>query len=224
MTHARKFDEKSEVALSSLIWAMLELNYYAVARIVIKDGKDPLLLLLVPSIEPGLECLHDIPLPFAEDIRTYQFPPLDKVITITGQTLTQHRFLPSDELNQAMSDYVDAMDISSYGQDEEGWVLFMVQKLTGDFIDAPYREPADYCGIEESFNPSIHRVNHAVKTRAIYTNGSIPDIPPMLLQYQNPPQKLLEQVQSQVEALIDAAEVKKGTHHIQHFGFAPLLT
>jgi ATP-dependent DNA helicase 2 subunit 2 len=67
-------------------------------------------------------------------------------------------------------------------------------------------------------------VNHAVKTRAIYTDGSIPDIPPMLLQYQNPPQKLLEQVQSQVEALIDAAEVKKGSPHTQHFSFALLLT
>lgn len=99
---------------------MLELDYYAVARIVIKDGKDPLLVLLVPFVDLGLECLYDIPLPFAEDIRTYQFPPLDKVITITGKTLTEHRFLPSEDLNQAMSDYVDAMDISTYGQDDEG--------------------------------------------------------------------------------------------------------
>lgn len=120
MTHARKFDEKSELALSSLIWTLMELNSFAVARIVIKDGKDPLLVLLVPHVEPDLECLFDIPLPFAEDIRTYQFPPLDRVVTISGQTLTKHRFLPSDELNEAMSDYVDAMDLSSYGINDEG--------------------------------------------------------------------------------------------------------
>jgi ATP-dependent DNA helicase 2 subunit 2 len=120
VTHARKNDTKSELALSSLIWALLELESYAVARIVTKDGKDPLLVLMIPQIEPGLECLYDIPLPFAEDVRTYQFPPLDKVITVSGQTLTKHRLLPSDELAGAMSDYVDAMDLATYGQDDDG--------------------------------------------------------------------------------------------------------
>lgn len=121
VTIARKADTKSEVALSSLIWALSELESYAVARIVPKDGKDPQLVLLAPNIEPDLECLYDVPLPFAEDIRSYQFPPLDRVITVTGQTLTKHRFLPTDELNDAMSDYVDAMDLSTYGIDDEGY-------------------------------------------------------------------------------------------------------
>lgn len=121
VTHARKNDVKSELALSSLIWALLELESYAVARIVTKDGKDPLLVLLVPHIEPGFECLYDIPLPFAEDVRTYQFPPLDKVVTVSGQTLTKHRLLPSDELSEAMSDYVDSMDVSTYQLDDDGY-------------------------------------------------------------------------------------------------------
>ncbi|CAH0016518.1 unnamed protein product [Clonostachys rhizophaga] len=138
VTHARKFDEKSELALSSLVWALNEVESYAVARLVTKDGKDPQLVLLAPHVEPGLECLYDVPLPFAEDIRSYQFPPLDRVVTITGQTLkSEHRFLPSDDLNLAMSDYVDAMDISTYGVDDDG-------------------EPSEYAPIEESYNPSIH--------------------------------------------------------------------
>lgn len=120
ITVARKNDSKSELALSSLVWALSELESYAVARIVAKDGKDPLLVLLAPSIEPDLECLYDLPLPFAEDIRSYQFPPLDKVITVSGQTITKHRFLPSDDLADAMSDYVDAMDLSTYGIDDDG--------------------------------------------------------------------------------------------------------
>lgn len=123
VTVAKKSDSKSELALSSLVWALSELESYAVARIVTKEGKDPLLVLLAPSIEPDLECLYDIPLPFAEDIRSYQFPPLDRVITVSGQTLTKHRFLPSDDLNEAMSDYVDAMDLSTYGIDDEGLVI-----------------------------------------------------------------------------------------------------
>lgn len=120
ITHAKRFDEKSELAMSSLIWALMEVESYAIARIVIKDGKDPTLVLLAPRIEPELECLYDIPLPFAEDVRSYQFPPLDRVITVSGQTLSKHRLLPTDELNEAMSDYVDAMDLSSYGIDDEG--------------------------------------------------------------------------------------------------------
>jgi ATP-dependent DNA helicase 2 subunit 2 len=119
VTHARKFDEKSELALSSLIWALKELDSYAVARLVIKDDKDPQLVLLAPHIEPDLEVLYDVPLPFAEDVRSYQFPP-DRVITVSGQTLTKHRFLPSEDLDEAMSDYVDSMDLSTYGIDDSG--------------------------------------------------------------------------------------------------------
>lgn len=122
VTIASKFDAKSALALSSLVWALSELESYAIARIVTKDGKDPLLVLLAPGVEPDMECLYDIPLPFAEDIRSYQFPPLDRVVTVTGQTITKHRLLPTDELNDAMSDYVDAMDLSAYGMDDEGYV------------------------------------------------------------------------------------------------------
>ena len=120
VTHAKKFDETSEVAMSSLVWALFEMESYAVARIVTKDGKDPTLVLLAPHMDTDLECLYDVPLPFAEDVRSYQFPPLDKVVTVSGQTLTEHRLLPTDELNEAMSDYVDAMDLSAYGSNMEG--------------------------------------------------------------------------------------------------------
>jgi ATP-dependent DNA helicase 2 subunit 2 len=120
VTHARRMDTKSELALSSLIWALLEIESLAVARLVTKDGKDPLLVVMMPVVEPDLECLYDVPLPFAEDVRSYQFPPLDRVMTVSGQTLTKHRFLPTDDLNQAMSNYVDAMDLSAYGIDDDG--------------------------------------------------------------------------------------------------------
>ncbi|KAF4470922.1 ATP-dependent DNA helicase 2 subunit 2 [Fusarium albosuccineum] len=190
VTIARKFDAKSALALSSLVWALSELESYAIARIVSKDGKDPQLVLLAPGMEPDMECLYDIPLPFAEDIRSYQFPPLDRVITVSGQTITKHRFLPTDELNEAMSDYVDAMDLSSYGIDDNG-------------------DPAEYMPIDDTFNPTIHRVNHAVKSRAVYPEKPVPETPSVLLRFASPPEDLIEKVQSKVDALIEAAEVKK---------------
>lgn len=108
------------MALSSLIHALHELESYAVARIVMKTGKEPLIILMAPMIEPDIEALVDVPLPFAEDLRIYRFPPLDRVITTSGATVTTHRNLPSEDLNDAMSDFVDAMDLSEFGKDDEG--------------------------------------------------------------------------------------------------------
>lgn len=120
MTIAKRGDLESQLALSSLIHALSEVESYAIARLVPKDDKEPVLVLLAPSIEVDLECLYDVPLPFAEDVRSYAFPPLDRVITLSGSTITKHRLLPSDALNKAMSDYVDAMDISSAGIGDDG--------------------------------------------------------------------------------------------------------
>lgn len=117
---AQRTNEKASMALSSFIHALYELDSYAVARLVAKDGKDPTLLLLAPSIEPDYECLLDVELPFAEDVRQYRFPPLDRVITVSGKKLIEHRNLPTDDLMKAMSDYVDHMDLSTFGKDDEG--------------------------------------------------------------------------------------------------------
>lgn len=120
VTIAQKLNEKASMALSSFIHSLYELDSYAVARLVAKDGKAPVVLLLAPSIEPDYECLLDVELPFAEDVRNYKFPPLDKVVTISGKVLTEHRNLPSKQLQKAISDYVDHMDLSTFGKDEEG--------------------------------------------------------------------------------------------------------
>ena len=117
---AQKTNDKASLALSSLTHALYEVDSYAIARLVTKEGKEPVLLLLAPFIEPDYEYLIDVELPFAEDMRSYKFAPLDKVVTVSGKYLIQHRNLPSDDLMQAMSDYVDAMDLSKFGKDDEG--------------------------------------------------------------------------------------------------------
>lgn len=117
---AQKTNSKAIMALSSLIHALVELESYAVARLVVKADKEPVITLLAPSVEVDHECLLDIQLPFAEDVRSYRFPPLDKVITVSGKEIKEHRNLLSDALSDAMSDYVDRMDLSTFGQDEEG--------------------------------------------------------------------------------------------------------
>ena len=118
---AQKGNSKAAMALSSFIHALYELQSYAIARLVTKDDKPPLLVLLAPSIESDgeWECLIDAQLPFAEDVRSYRFAPLDKVVTVSGKELKEHRNLPNDDLKKAMSTYVDSMDLTAYGVEEE---------------------------------------------------------------------------------------------------------
>lgn len=118
---AQKTNNKAIIALSSVIHALIELESYAIARLVPKDGKNPVLLLLAPSVEVDYECLLDVQIPFAEDVRSYKFPPLDRVVTVSGKVLKEHRNLPSDELISAMDDYVDSLDLSIFGKDDEGY-------------------------------------------------------------------------------------------------------
>ncbi|KAI4865886.1 ATP-dependent DNA helicase II subunit 2 [Hypoxylon rubiginosum] len=191
-TVAQKLSDADALKLSSLIHSLQELESYAVARIVTKDGKDPALILLAPHIEPEFECLYDVPLPFAEDVRNYQFPPLDKVITVTGNTIYENnRLLPSRELTDAMDDYVDAMDISNWEKDEEG------------------NRSLEYAAVEDVFCPPLHRINQVVRHRAIYPNQPLPPVAPILLKYSNPPEDLVVKAKSKLADLIAEANVKK---------------
>ena len=114
----QKTNDLAILALSSFIHALFELECYAVARLVTKPGKTPILVLLAPSIEPNFECLLEVQLPFAEDIRSYRFPPLDRVFTVSGKSITEHRNLPSEDLVSAMGKYVDSMELTE--KDEDG--------------------------------------------------------------------------------------------------------
>ena len=118
---AQRTNTKAIMALSSLIHALFELESYAVARLVTKTDKEPVIVLLAPSIEVDYECLVDVQLPFTEDIRSYRFPPLDRVMTVSGKEIKEHRNLPNDALSAAMSEYVDRMDLSTFGKDDEGY-------------------------------------------------------------------------------------------------------
>ena len=107
-----RHNPKAILAISSLVRALREDASFAVARFVRQDGLAPTMRVLAPSQPHELECLVDLELPFAEDVRPHRFPPLDRVVTVSGKVLTEHRTLPTPELQSAMDDYVDAMDIS----------------------------------------------------------------------------------------------------------------
>ena len=188
----QRSNPQAQIALSSFIHALHEGGLYAVARLVTKENKPPEMILLVPRIEPEWEALVDVTLPFEEDIRRYKFPPLDRKLTVSGKVITEHRDLPNKELMSAMSDYVDSMDLSTFGEDEDG-------------------NADEYAKIEDTFSPILHRINHIIRWRATHPDviTPIPDPPAILTKYSHPPPSLLEQSSSQLAALEKAANVKK---------------
>ncbi len=190
LTVAKRHDEKNTMALSSLIHALYELESYAVARLVRKTNAEPRIVLLAPNIEPDFECLYDVELPFAEDIRSYRFPPLDRVVTVSGKVLTVHRNLPSGALRDAMDAYVDSMDLSTLGKDDEG----------GE---------TEYAPLDETYSPMLHRINQVIKHRAVYPQADPPKIYDVLTRYSKPPDELVRAAHKPLQAVIEAGEVKR---------------
>lgn len=187
---AQKTNEKASMALSSFVHALYELDTYAIGRLVTKDDRPPVLHLLAPSIEADYECVLDVELPFAEDVRSYRFPSLDRIVTVSGKVLTQHRNLPNAQLQRAMNEYVDAMDISAFDRDGQGNAM-------------------EYPTMEDTFSPIVHRINQAIRFRAINPTEAVPPPPPILTKYSQPPEELVKTAAPFLAALRDAAEVKK---------------
>lgn len=113
-------EEKHALALSSFIHGLVETEQYAVCRHVTKDRKPPLMVLLAPYTAEAFEALVVVELPFAEDVRNFKFPPLDRIITVSGKALSEHRTLPNDKLMDAMGRFVESMDLANFNKDDNG--------------------------------------------------------------------------------------------------------
>lgn len=193
---AQRSNTKAIMALSSLVHALHELSSVAIARLVTKSDHSPELVLLAPTIEPEAEYLVDVALPFAEDVRGYGFPPLDRVVLASGKSLSVHRHLPDASLQSSMDAYVEAMDLDSHvGEDEaDAW------------------DPSAFAGHSENpydaFTPVPHRIDAAIRHRASHPSSATISPPyPILTKYSSPPSTLVPS--EALQSLIDAAAVKK---------------
>ncbi|CAI7665480.1 unnamed protein product [Penicillium bialowiezense] len=181
-------NDNASVALSSFIHALHEVESYAVARLVTKESKPPMMVLLTPSIEPDYECLIEVQLPYAEDVRSYRFPPLDKLVTVSGKVLNEHRNLPSAALKDAMSDYVDSMDLD-------------IKNDEGDIIEG--------LPIEDAFSPLLHRLDSAIRYRAVHPEDPILEPAERLTEFAHPSEDMVNKSKAHLEKLVSLADVKK---------------
>ncbi|KEF52768.1 uncharacterized protein A1O9_11185 [Exophiala aquamarina CBS 119918] len=184
MIVGQKGNDKAALALSSLIHALHELGSVAIARLVKKDMAEPILTVLSPLANAEIECLVENILPFAEDLRSYRFPPLDKILTISGKELTEHRNLPNDDLLNSMSDFVDSLNMVDDDGDEE-------------------------MAMDDTFSPVLHVIEGAIKYRAVHPDEGLPPKPVAFTAYSKQAEHLQERSKKALAELIKAADVKK---------------
>ncbi|XP_006454821.1 hypothetical protein AGABI2DRAFT_148177 [Agaricus bisporus var. bisporus H97] len=191
---AEPTDPQQQVALSSMVQAMREKECVAIARWVSRDDMDPKMGVLYPEAFERVECFLWAQMPFADDIRKYGFASLDKLISKNGEEIKSHPYIPTESQQNAMDDFVDALDLMNAGEkDEEG-------------NRTPWFNPA------ESYNPALHRTKQAMFHCAVVTDiasNPLPPPHPELLKYFDPPKKLLKRAKPAIVQAQEAFKVKE---------------
>lgn len=77
----------------------------------------------------------------------------------------------------------------------------------------------------DTYSPVLHRIDQAVRWRAVHPNEPIPPVYDILTKYSKPPEQLVAKAKRQLEKLAVAADVKKGeSSHVPNSTKYSLLT
>ncbi|KAI5481662.1 ATP-dependent DNA helicase 2 subunit 2 [Pseudohyphozyma bogoriensis] len=183
----------SQTAFSALLHAMNETKTAAIVRYVGKGMNlkgifrypDPKIGILFPVIDSPLEYAHWIQMPLAEDIRDFQFASLIHLFNRKGVAVKEHKNIPTDEMQSAMDDFVDSMDLTTAddgGEEEEE-----------EEDEKPAKKPriSTFFDIEDSFSPAIHNVENTLVFRISNMTGELPAVPTVLTKYLAPPPEVV---------------------------------
>jgi ATP-dependent DNA helicase 2 subunit 2 len=78
------------------------------------------------------------------------------------------------------------------------------------FLLMRLRQPAEYMSIEDTYAPMVHRINQAIRHRAVRPTEPIPPPADILVKYSLPPSELVSDSAQELSNLVRAADVKKG--------------
>ncbi|KAI8448775.1 SPOC like C-terminal domain-containing protein, partial [Phakopsora pachyrhizi] len=105
-------DAKSQITISAIVRVLDQSGRAALARYVGSLGSsEPKMVVLIPVVEPKIRYFLFIQVPFAEDLRDYFFPPLQGMRTSDGKTQITQRHTPTDDMQAAMDELVDKMEL-----------------------------------------------------------------------------------------------------------------
>ncbi|PLW49764.1 hypothetical protein PCASD_01627 [Puccinia coronata f. sp. avenae] len=185
-------DPGSQLAFSALVRAMHDANRAAIARYVSRSvTAEPKMVILIPVVESTIRYFLFIQVPFAEDLREYLFPSLPSTTTSPNKK-SNAQYVPTKEMEEAMDDLVDKMDLSA--EDESSTV---------DGRTQPWLE------LENACNPAVHHVKNCVLHRLGHPDSKdLACVHPALAKYMAPPPHVAERVASTLERVIQLADVK----------------
>lgn len=86
----------------------------------------------------------------------------------------------------------------------------MIPVKSNSAILTPHSEPTEYMPMSETYSPVLHRIDQAVRWRAVHPDEPIPPPYEILTRYSKPPEELVANAKHQLNKLISAANVKKG--------------
>eukprot|EP00011_Vannellida_sp_DIVA3-517-6-12_P007195 CAMPEP_0114621812 /NCGR_PEP_ID=MMETSP0168-20121206/9418_1 /TAXON_ID=95228 ORGANISM="Vannella sp., Strain DIVA3 517/6/12" /NCGR_SAMPLE_ID=MMETSP0168 /ASSEMBLY_ACC=CAM_ASM_000044 /LENGTH=721 /DNA_ID=CAMNT_0001833015 /DNA_START=11 /DNA_END=2176 /DNA_ORIENTATION=- len=166
-------DPQAGVAISALVRAMKETKSVAIVRYA--KRKDSVQLgVLTPQVKDDQEFFYYHKLPFAEDIRQYQFPPLDP-------TRAKQSAVPSPEQVQAAENLINALDLSVAGEDE-------------------YGDTTEVLKPKHTYNPVLQHFYQTVQARALKPGAPVPKLDPRIEAYVNPDEALLAKAKVELDA------------------------
>ena len=78
--------------------------------------------------------------------------------------------------------------------------------------------------IDETYSPLLHRINQAIRWRAVHPSAPVPPAYEILTKYAHPPGDLLKLARKNLTDLTAAADVKKGYFSYRALFHSTLLT
>lgn len=64
--------------------------------------------------------------------------------------------------------------------------------------------------VEDTYSPVLHRINQAIKRRAVRPDEPVQPPADILIKYSHPPEDLVAQSKAKLSRLVAAANIKKG--------------
>lgn len=86
------------------------------------------------------------------------------------------------------------------------------------------REPAEFMPMIDTYSPVLHRLDQAVRWRAVHPTEPVPPPYDILTRYSKPPEALVAKSKGKLDKLVAAANVKKGKIPGVYVPFRMVLT
>jgi len=186
-------DAGSQLTFSALVRAMHDAERAALVRYISRAvTAEPKMAILIPVVEPTVRYFLFVQVPFAEDLREYDFPCLPSAGSQPPRKVnSQH--VPTEEMQEAMDDLVEKMDLAA--EEEEA--------TTSDGRTQPWLELEDAC------NPAVHHVKNCVLYRLSHPDSQgLAPLHPALAKCTAPPRHVAARAAASLERVIQLMDVK----------------